>query len=68
MNGPKQRRWLYVAIVMNLLLWMSVLTSVHVVGTNTKALAIAGFVLAALSQHWAYYALWKAPPDQRAIA
>ena len=61
MNDSKQRGWLYAAIVVNLFLWMAVFGSMNGVGVrDTKALAIAGFVFAALWQHWAYYALWKA--------
>ena len=65
MNMAKQRRWLYAAIVVNLLLWMAVLGSLNGVSVaSTRALAVAGFVFAALGQHWAYYALWKAGRNQ----
>ena len=68
MNSSKQRGWLYAAIVVNLLLWMAVLGSVNGVGVeDTKALAIAGFIFAAIGQHWAYYALWKVQRDHPII-
>ena len=69
MTGSRQRHWLYATIVLNLLLWMTLLAGLYGVGVrNTKALAVAGFVLAAMGQHWAYYALWKARPERPSVA
>ena len=65
MNTSRQRGWLYAAIVVNLLLWLAVVGSVYGAGVGgTKALAVAGLIFAAVGQHWAYYALWKAERNQ----
>ena len=63
MTGSKRRSWLYAGVVVNLLLWMSVFAKEYagIGSVSTRNLAIAGFVLAALSQHWAYYTLWNVP-------
>ena len=64
----RTNRVLYGAIVVNLLLWMAVVADFYGVGTeNTKTVAVAGFVFAAVVQHWGYYALWKVPPDPAGV-
>lgn len=60
MNGNRAR-WVYLGIVANLLLWMAVFAQEYgdVGAVSTKSLALIGFALAALSQHWSYHALWN---------
>ena len=50
-------RGLYAAIVFNLVLWMTVLGAAYHHHESVKTFAVIGFVCAAASQHWAYYAL-----------
>lgn len=58
MNQPI--RMMYFTIIVNLLIWLTMFGIVFG-GDNAllKPTAAAGLVFAALSQHWAYYALRK---------
>ena len=59
MRDSTLRNWMYAWIIVNVLLWMGVLAGAYGVGINTRGIAVAGFLLGAASQHWAYYALWN---------
>ena len=56
---------LYTVIVANLVLWLAVIGSTYYDVGNIKVVALTGFIFAAISQHWAYYALRKASPPAR---
>jgi hypothetical protein len=51
---------LYGVIIANLVLWLAVLGSTYYDAGNTRAVALTGLIVAAISQHWAYYELRKA--------
>jgi hypothetical protein len=51
---------LYMVIVANLILWLAVIANAFYGFANIKVIALTGFLFAAFSQHWAYYALRKA--------
>lgn len=56
----------YVAILVNLLLWLAVLSSAYRGDSqSTKTAAVIGCVVAALTQHWAYYKLQNATEARR---
>jgi hypothetical protein len=57
---------LYTVIVANLVLWLAVLASAYYGFGDIRVIALTGFIFAALSQHWAYYALRKADRAARA--
>lgn len=58
---PKSLRRLFLTVEINLILWLWVATSLW----NSKEqahvshIATAGFIFAALFQHWAYYNLYR---------
>jgi hypothetical protein len=56
---------LYTVILANLVLWLAVIGSTFYAVGNIKVVALTGFIFAAISQHWAYYALRKAVPPAR---
>lgn len=62
MFGSKLLRPLYATIVINLVLWLAMLGAAFRGVESVRAIAIAGFVFAALAQHWAFYALRKVEP------
>jgi hypothetical protein len=51
---------LYTVIVANLILWLAVIANAFYGFASIKVIALTGFIFAAVSQHWAYYALRKA--------
>jgi hypothetical protein len=60
MRSSKLLRSMYWTICVNLVLWMSVMGMAINGARGVKAAAIAGFVFAAVAQHWAFYAMRKA--------
>lgn len=51
---------LYTVIVANLVLWLAVVGSTYYDVGNIRVVALTGLIVAAISQHWAYYELRKA--------
>ncbi len=59
---PGKLKLLYWTIEINLILWIIMCSSVFLPSARdiVKPVAIGGFVLSALLQHWAYYHVRKA--------
>jgi len=57
----KQMRNLFTVIEVNVLLWLVVCGAVWTSSAEqkTKIVAVAGMVISALLQHWAYYNLYR---------
>ena len=52
---------LFVAIEVNLVLWVAALFTTH-----ASPVSVAGFLVAAVVQHWAYVRIYRGTPDRRA--
>ena len=52
---------LFVAIEVNLVLWI-----VAVFTTHASLVSVAGFLVAAVVQHWAYIRIHRGSPERRA--
>ena len=58
---PKQLKGLFFAIEVNLVLWIIVAGTVYQSSAElfAKVATVAGFLLATILQHWAYYHLYR---------
>jgi hypothetical protein len=59
-NMKRRMRILFFTIELNLTLWAMTVVAVFNNPEMLKPIVITGFALAALVQHWAYYAVYKA--------